>query len=211
MENGPVTEANRECRDMFCCLMFLAMIVAMVYFSIYGYINGNLSTPYRATNSNNIICGEPGGVAETFPYAYFYNPTTFDLSNRYCVKECPYFSSGSLTTLNCYGGACTYTVTIDSSGAYSTSPSTSSIIGYDSTALIGRICIPSATVFSGAFSTYVSTFSTYLNQNGLSSFVTDLENVSFHLFRTGTSFSEPSDLPSSSPSSSCTPSDALLV
>ena len=43
--------------------MFLAMIVAMVYFSAYGYMNGNINRPYRATNSNGVVCGEPGGVA----------------------------------------------------------------------------------------------------------------------------------------------------
>ena len=105
--------------------MFLAMIVAMVYMSIYGYTNGNLSKPYRATDSNGIICGDPGGVAEAYPYAYFYNPTTLDLSNRYCVQSCPYFdSTGSLTTLSCYGQSnCSYVVTVDSSGSYTTNPS----------------------------------------------------------------------------------------
>ena len=43
--------------------MFLAMIVAMVYFSVHGYVNGNISKPYRATDSNGVICGDPGGVA----------------------------------------------------------------------------------------------------------------------------------------------------
>ena len=158
--------------------MFLAMIVAMGYFSIYGYMNGNLSTPYRATDSNGNQCGLPGGAAEAYPYAYFYNPTTLDLSNRYCVQSCPSFSSGSLSTISCYNqSSCNYAVTIDSSGAYSVSPTTTDIIGYDSSALIGRICVPSSTVFSNAFSSYVTTFSTYLSQNGLSSFITDLENV----------------------------------
>ena len=151
-------------------------------------MNGNLSKPYRATDKNGVVCGEPGGVAEAYPYAYFYNPTTYDLSNRYCVTQCPYFSGGSLTTLSCYGTSCSYAVTIDSSGSYSSAPSTTDIIGYDANALIGRVCVPSATVFSGAFSSYVSTFSTYLSQNGLSSFITDLENVNFRLFRTGSGF-----------------------
>lgn len=43
--------------------MFIAMIVAMVYMSIYGYTNGDLNKPYRATDSNGIVCGDPGGVA----------------------------------------------------------------------------------------------------------------------------------------------------
>ena len=187
--------------------MFLAMIVAMVYFSIYGYTNGNLSKPYRATDSNGIICGEPGGVAELFPYAYFFNPTTLDLSNRYCVVTCPSFdSTNTLSTLNCYGTTCTYALTIDSTGSYSVNPTTTSqIIGYDTSALIGRVCVPSSTVFAGAFSSYATTFSTYLSQNGLSSFITDIENVPLNRFRTGNGFWLLLDLPSSFPSSSCTP------
>ena len=104
------------------------------------------------------------------------------------MTQCPYFNGGSLTTLTCYGTACSYAVTIDSSGAYSSNPSTTDIIGYDSNGVIGRICVPSATVFSGAFSSYVSTFGNYLNQNGLSSFITDLENVTIVLFRIGNGF-----------------------
>jgi hypothetical protein len=177
VENGPASEANRECRDVLCGLMFLAMVAAMVYMSIYGYTNGNLSKPYRATDSSGNVCGEPGGAAESYAYAYFFNPTTLDLSNRYCVKACPSFdASGTLTAIECYGQAsCAYVVTIDSSGSYSANPSsTSDIIGYDTSALIGRVCIPSTTVFSGAFSSYVSTFSTYLSTSGLSSFITDI-------------------------------------
>ena len=177
VENGPLSEANREFRDILCCLMFLAMIGAMGYMSIYGYTNGNLSRPYRATDSSGNACGEPGGAAELYPYAYFFNPTTLDLSNRYCVKACPYFdNSGSLTTIECYGqGSCNYAVTVDSSGSYSANPSTTTeIIGYDTSTLISRVCVPSTTVFSGAFSSYVTTFSNALSSTGLSSFITDV-------------------------------------
>ena len=72
--------------------MFLAMLGAMGYLSIYGYVNGNLDKPFRATDMNSIVCGDPNGVAVDYPYAYFFNPTTGDLSNRYCVKQCPYFN-----------------------------------------------------------------------------------------------------------------------
>ncbi len=152
------------------------MLVAMGYMSIYGYTNGNLSKPFRATDMSGNVCGDPDGVAKDYPYAYFFNPTTGDLSNRYCVKECPYFSSGTLTTISCYGQAsCTYAVTISSSGAYNTNPSsTSDIIGYETSALISRICVPSSTVFTGVFSSYTTAFSTYLSQSGFSTFITDL-------------------------------------
>lgn len=179
MEHSPISEANRECRDVICLILFVGMLGAMVYMSAYGFSNGNTTKIFRATDSNAVVCGDPSGPAASYPYAYFYNPTTMDLSNRYCVTECPYFSNGALTTLSCYGQAsCAYAVTVTSSGTYSTNPSsTSQIIGYETTSMIDRVCIPSSTVFSGVFYSYISTFSTYLNQGDFSSFITDMENV----------------------------------
>ena len=114
--------------------------------------------------------------------------------------------------MECYGTACPYAVTIDSSGSYSANPaSTSVIIGYESTALIGRVCVPSSTVFAGAFLDYVNTFSTYLSQNGLSSFITDIENVRIFLDRIGNGFWQLLDSRLSFRLSSCTLSNALLV
>lgn len=81
-----MSEANRECRDVLCLLIFGAMLAAMVYFSAYGYANGNTSKPFRATDMNGNVCGDPDGLAVNYPYAYFFNPTSGDLSNRYCVK-----------------------------------------------------------------------------------------------------------------------------
>jgi hypothetical protein len=178
IENGPITEANRECRDIFCTVLFFAVLVGMVYLSAYGYSNGSPTKVFRATDSNGNVCGDPNGVAANYPYAYFYNPTSLDLSNRFCVQECPYFSSGSLTTLSCYGQTCNYAVTITSTGTYTTNPaSTSVIIGYETSSLIDRVCIPSTTVFNGVFSSYITVFSNYLNQSDLASFITDLQNV----------------------------------
>lgn len=158
--------------------MFIAMAVTMLVISSNAYANGNLSKIFRATDSSGNACGDPTGVAADYPYAYFYNPTSGDLSNRYCVKQCPYFSGGALTTISCYGQAsCTYALTITSSGAYSVSPSsTSQIIGYETSAMASRLCVPSSTVFVGAFSSYVSIFSSTLSSSDLTSFTTDLTN-----------------------------------
>lgn len=108
------------------------MIAAMVYMTAYGYANGTPSKIFRATDSNGVVCGDSTGPAANYPYAYFFNPTTLDLTNRYCVTQCPSFSNGALTTLSCYGQAsCNYALTITSTGTYSVNPSsTSQIIGY---------------------------------------------------------------------------------
>jgi hypothetical protein len=148
----------------------------MVYMSIYGYTNGNLSIPFRATDMYGNVCGAPNGVASSYPYAYFFNPTTFDLSNRYCVQSCPSYSSGTLSTLTCYNqSSCSYSVSIYGNGSYSANPASSSvIIGYPTTTLISRICVPTSSVFTNAFASYISAFSTYLSQSSFSQFITDI-------------------------------------
>ena len=47
LENGPIEK--RYCRDLFCCLLFLAAFIAMLAIGIYGYKNGEpglLALPY---------------------------------------------------------------------------------------------------------------------------------------------------------------------
>lgn len=108
---------------------------AMVYFTYHAYYYGNPSLIYRGTDTGGIdICGQPGTVTADFPYVYFYDPTTLDLSLRYCVDQCPSYQSGALTpsALNTYAGAVAFTITIDQTGTYSGTPGAagSNIIGY---------------------------------------------------------------------------------
>jgi hypothetical protein len=103
VENGPLDESNRECRDVFCCILFLLNIAGMIYVTIHGYIDGNPYYIYRGIgreNSGFVECGKSGTAAEKFPYVYFYNP--FDsFENRVCVEECPSYSGNRLSTLKC--------------------------------------------------------------------------------------------------------------
>ena len=85
MENGPLTEAERECRDVLCCALFVANVVAMIYCSIHAYTSGDPSVMYRGVDKNGDICGEEGGDAKDYPYVYFYNPID-SVDNRVCVK-----------------------------------------------------------------------------------------------------------------------------
>ena len=165
----------------------------MVYMSIYGYTNGNLSTPFRATDMNGNVCGDPNGPAANYPYAYFFNPTTLDLSNRYCVAACPSYSANTLSTLSCYNqSSCSYAVTIYPNGSYSANPSSNSvIIGYEATSVISRVCIPTSTVLSVAFASYITAFSSSLSQSSFSYFITDLQNVPPISCRTGNGSSAP--------------------
>ena len=120
--NGPLNESERECRDVFCCLLFLVNIVGMIYVTVHAYTSGNPNKLYRGIASN-VVCGEPGGVAEQFPYVYFYNPV-YSTDSRVCVASCPTFSSGSLSAVSCYSGhgiSCTYDVSFLSDGTTSVS------------------------------------------------------------------------------------------
>ena len=55
--------------------------------------------------------------------------------------------------------------------------STEQLMGYDSMSVIGRVCIPTSTVFANAFSSYKAGFSEGARQAGLANLVTDIEYV----------------------------------
>lgn len=116
VESGPMDESNRECRDVICCLIFLANIGGMIYVTIHGYLNGNPDKIFRAVAGDGVICGEVGGAAQLYPYAYFYQPIA-SMNNRVCVQTCPTWSNNALSTLSCYPShtglaACSYDFTI---------------------------------------------------------------------------------------------------
>lgn len=130
----------------------------MIYCTIHAYLNGDPDIIFRGI-ADNVVCGKTGGVAENFPYVYFYNPI-YSTDNRVCVKTCPSFSGGSLSTLSCYTGhsvSCSYDVTFASDGSVSASNSAmnsnSIFLGYETTAVLGRLCMPSASVISDGLAT----------------------------------------------------------
>lgn len=74
---------------------------------------------------------------------------------RYCVASCPtYNSAGTFpTTWPASGGVTiTWVATLDGSGVKSASFSSSQDVGYDSSLAFDRLCLPAASVFTGAFS-----------------------------------------------------------
>ena len=88
------TEKSRRCTDVLCCLVFLAFIVGMFYFTIYGYINGNPGKLIAPIDGEDNICGYDPGY-EDYPYLYIddistaaNNPTKV-FSYGVCVKKCP--------------------------------------------------------------------------------------------------------------------------
>ena len=188
MESGPLDENNRECRDVFCCLLFFLNICGMIYCTIHAYTNGNPNRIYRGVSGTD-ICGQPGGDAENYPYVYFYNPLedlTDPTSKRKCVSACPTYSgdSASLPTISCYGTAtpdCADTATyiyIPEDGNYTAPGSFSNnILIYESSGLLGRVCAPSSKVLLNAFASIANSFTTSLQQGSFASLTTDVQNV----------------------------------
>lgn len=171
MESGPLDENNRECRDVFCCLLFFLNICGMIYCTIHAYLYGNPNKIYRGVSVTD-ICGQPGGAAENYPYLYFYNPLediTNPTSKRKCVKSCPTYNGGSTPapTISCYGLAapdCADTslyIYIPEDGNYTAPGSFSNnILIYESTGLLGRVCAPTSTVLLNAFKDIATSLTT---------------------------------------------------
>lgn len=166
----------------------------MFGFAVYGYSNGDTTNVYRGVDEGGNVCGGSNSSALNFPYVYFYRPTDGNLDARMCVESCPFLNGNTPTQVNCYAagtttGNCTYTVIVDSSGTMNKSnPSNPDIIGYDTYSVIGRLCIPTATVFNKAFSSYITTFNDKLRQAGLANLVTDIQNVQLYRYRIGDGF-----------------------
>lgn len=68
LENGPVVE--RVCRDLICCLVFLAFLVGMVGVSGYGLNKGNPKLLTTLWGADKLGCGYSKEVVK-YPYLYF--------------------------------------------------------------------------------------------------------------------------------------------
>ena len=84
------------------------------------------------------------------------------------MASCPNFGTGTtLSTLSCVNNvSCTYDITFDVNGNPSATYSNFSlpvILGYDSSVIAGRVCIPSLTVFQTGFTTISSTVNSTLS------------------------------------------------
>lgn len=181
LANGPLTEANRECRDLLCCLLFVAAIGGMIYLGVYGYSKGNPSVIWRGVDQNGVACGNADVGTLNYPYLYFTNPIS-SITMRACVDKCPTYTSGAVETITCYNGASlcngnSYTATYDTSGnTVSGSYSSSGFLGYDSSYVLSRVCIPNPNMFSTAFSTASASFTSALQSGKLGNFINDIKN-----------------------------------
>jgi hypothetical protein len=179
VENGPLTEANRECRDLFCCLLFMACIGGMIYLTYFGYYNGNPYNAFRGVDATGVVCGIYGTATANYPYLYFSNPLS-SISERICVNTCPSYTSGAVTQSTSNNPSyTTYAYTYDLSGTQTPStpaPSAGQYLGYDSYLAVGRLCVPNAIMFTTAFSSVSSSLTSAFKQGDLNNFITDIIN-----------------------------------
>lgn len=203
LENGPLTEANRECRDVICCLLFLAAIVAMIYLGAYGYAQGNVSNIFRGVDQNGRVCGE--GTQVNFPYLYLTNPLN-SLNLKACVNMCPYWTGSAVFQVSCSDSSIcnsnTYDATIDNQGGGTYSGS-NTFLGYETYLVLDRICVPTATMFTTGLKSAAEGFTSALSSGKLGNFINDIKNVQLLSYRIGNGSSPQLVLPSVSPSSSC--------
>ena len=196
LENGPYTEANRECRDTLFCLLFVAGCCAMVYLGIYGFTNGDVHLIFRGVDEAGNICGDTNTpTTALFPYLYWTQPDT-SLQNRACVDACPTWDGSAVVQVTCaVASQCntnSYQVTFNDQGGVASGTYTAGsgqIIGYDSYSVLSRACVPNPNMFTSVFSSISSSFSSALDQGALADFINDVKNNWYWLLAaTGVSF-----------------------
>ena len=127
----------------------------MGYCAIQGYVNGNTSKIWRATDSTGVVCGGDA-TGKDYPYAYFYQPLS-GTSKRICVLACPAYVAGVIADPvflddGTITGSPTW-VPIAEDGTLAT-PTPTMILKYNSFGVMGRICIPETKVFGQALSAF---------------------------------------------------------
>lgn len=112
------------------------------------------------------------------------------MNNRYCLKKCPYFdSNNNIVLTECYyvsgtssgPGCAAYTITVSSNGNISGTPGSSDYIGYESTSVIDRVCIPDIAVLNNGFKSVLTNITTTLQTGQFATMVQDVKNVTHTL------------------------------
>ena len=102
-----------------------------------------------------------------YPYLYFSNPV-FGTGKRLCVKTCPSYTDGTLSTLDCFEGSCTYDVTFNSDGTTSATiasmNNTNLVLGYGTTLTLDRVCLPNTNVLSNGLSSVATSLTSVLQE-----------------------------------------------
>jgi len=162
LANGPLE--NRSCRDVLCCLLFIAFMGGMVAVAAYGIHNGNPTILARGYDYDGNMCGVDKGY-EDYKYLYFALPLTGHLTETLCLKTCP---TSNTSTLACHPNNLTATC----AGKKSISPKTGDIWIYDSLDFVSRLCIPAKAASEASEAT-----SAILNANMFEEWISDIKTT----------------------------------
>jgi len=103
MNKGPVDDSHRSCRDIICCIIFVAFIGGMIVVTGLGFSKGNPNLVLYPYDDDGRQCGFQN--MKDYPYLYFYQAVsnlktinTTGVVQGVCVSSCP----GNYTaSLNC--------------------------------------------------------------------------------------------------------------
>ena len=143
LNNGPTSDANRSCQDIFCCLFFLAFIGGCIVVTIFGFSRGDPSALMYIYDEAGNPCGKSSGVAADYPYLYLYNAVenvastnlTY-LKQGICVKSCP--KTYNSTTLECIPTANNKDCSVKKINIYLSTP------------FLQKLCFPSKDLYDQA-------------------------------------------------------------
>lgn len=140
LKNGPLE--NRQCRDILCCLLFIANVLAMLFVFQESYANNNLNRMVAGYDMSKKACG----VDYTdYKYVYFPKFTTSAktwIERRICVKACPTKSDSTVEFMPADGYVTGATQGATAVGDYD-------IFIQASKGLYGKICMP-VVAFAGS-------------------------------------------------------------
>ena len=130
LRDGPLKD--RRCTDVFCFLVFLVFIAAMVVVGVFGFMNGDPALIIYPHDSSGNQCGRPGTPAEKYPLLYFVDPDSTKFT--VCVKECPQTEAPECLPNN-WVVNCKFTVKHENN-------KTEHIDPVDSVSFIKKVCLP---------------------------------------------------------------------
>ncbi|EGR33784.1 solute carrier family 44 protein member 2, putative [Ichthyophthirius multifiliis] len=190
LKNGPINQ--RECRDILCCLLFIATLVACIVLFAYGQINGQPKRLFAVYNTAGNPCGLD--YQSDRKYLYFYIPYYNGSAENYltyttCVKECPTkndieidcdTTSMKNTEQTCHKQNCD----LDVSNLMSLTSKNNllqTVCIYETKKFLDLICMPTTQAFQAIGGSAQKQVNTFMSSGTLGDWINDLKTCQWVL------------------------------